>query len=37
MHNIQRAEAALAENAALGRRVATLRRALEPLVRSGAA
>ena len=37
MHNIERAEASLAENASLGRRVATLRRTLEPLVRSGAA
>ncbi len=37
MHNIERAESALAEDAALSRRVAILRRTLEPLVRPGAA
>lgn len=35
MHNVERAQATLAEDAALGRRVAALRRTLEPLVRSG--
>ena len=37
MHNIERAATALNDDAALGRRVATLRRTLEPLVRPGAA
>jgi chromosomal replication initiator protein len=37
MHNVERAEVALADNAALGRRVEALRRMLEPMIHGGTA